>query len=645
MPDTTQASVVRRFGVFEINLQSGELRKNGIRLRLSGQPFQVLAVLIERPGEVVTREELHSRLWLADTFVDFDHGLNNAVAKIREVLEDSSGTPRYVETIPRRGYRFIASLTDALPAKVSPQPGDPIPNSAREVVRADTPIPALLPARKRITAVRPRSLFGGIVVLIFLSAGMALYLRRARDLGQPAIKSLAVLPLKNLSGDSNQEYLADGMTEEIIGRLSSIRDLRVISRTSVMRFKDTQYSVPEIAKVLNVDAILEGSVIREGSRIRVHAQLIRAAADEHFWSQTYDMQITDALTLESQLAQSVAEKVEITVSGQEQQRLIAAHPVAPEVYELYLKGLFALDRNDKRESVDQGIRYFEQAIKRDPSFAPAYVGLAKGHRRLGSVLTGSAPLEAERTNVMSAAQRALQLDPDLADAHLVLADLFQTQWHWPEAEGEYRRALQLNPNDASAHAGLADWLLCQGRTDEALHWARRGRELDPLAVSGLRVGWVLYIGRHYDDAIREMRSALETSPDDVSLLWNLGFVLVSNNQPREAVPVLERAVTISNRSPGVIGVLIRAYVLDSRRADALELLSELKQLHREGYVPAAAFVNAYLGLGDKEQVFVWLEQAYKEKSPLMQWTKVDPMFDSVHNDPRFADLRRRVGLN
>jgi TolB-like protein/DNA-binding winged helix-turn-helix (wHTH) protein/Flp pilus assembly protein TadD len=645
MPDTTQAPLVRRFGVFEINFQSGELRKNGIRLRLSGQPFQVLEILIERAGEVVTREELHSRLWPADTFVDFDHGLNNAVAKIREVLDDSSGTPRYVETIPRRGYRFIAPLTDAPPATVSPQPADPIRDSAGEAVRADASVPAPVPARKRITAVRLRILFGGFVVLILLAVGMVLYLRRTRETGHAAIKSLAVLPLKNLSGDPNQEYLADGMTEEIIGRLSSIRNLRVISRTSVMRFKESPSPVPEIAKALNVDAVLEGSVIREGNRIRVHAQLIRAATDEHFWSQTYDRQITDALALESELAQSVAEKVEITVTGQERQRLTAARPVAPEVYELFLKGLSALNRNETRASVDQGIDYLEQAVKLDPSFAPAYVGLAFGHQHRGTVVIGAASHEEERAKGMSAAQTALQLDPDLPDAHVALAELYRIEWRWAEAEGEYRRALELNPNDAMAHAGLANWLLCQGRIDEALPWARRGRELDPLVVSGHSVGWALYIGRHYDDAIRELESALKTSLDDIGLLWTLGFVLVANNQPREAIPVLERALIISNRSPGVIGVLIRAYVLDGRRAEALKLLDELKQLNRKAYVPAAAFVNAYLGLGDKDQVFVWLEQAYKEKAGVMEWMKVDPMFDSVRNDPRFADLLRRVGLN
>src|SRR4029077_3519344 len=325
MPDATQTPAVHRFGAFEINLQSGELRKSGMRLRLSGQPLQILAILVERSGEVVTREELHSKLWSADTFVDFDHGLNNAVARIREVLDDSAEAPRYVETIPRRGYRFIAPLTDLLPATLPPSTAELRVGSAHEITRPGNSGSSVLPAEKRFTSFRLTVLLGGVLAL-FSFAFMMYHNRDRVVIGpkRPAIKSLAVLPLKNLSGDPAQEYIADGMTEALIGRLSAIRDLRVISRTSVMSLKDTKMSAPDIAKTLQVDALVEGSVVREGNRIRIYAQLICGATDEHFWSETYDRELPDAIALESDVAQSVARKVEVTFTGDEHSRLVAA---------------------------------------------------------------------------------------------------------------------------------------------------------------------------------------------------------------------------------------------------------------------------------------------------------------------------------
>ncbi|MGB7283578.1 MAG: tetratricopeptide repeat protein [Candidatus Acidiferrum sp.] len=466
---------------------------------------------------------------------------------------------------------------------------------------------------------------------------------RPGDAAQPRIKSLAVLPLKNLSGDPAQEYLADGMTEALIGSLSTIHDLRVISRTSVMRFKDTQLSVPEIAKTLHVDAIVEGSVIREGSRIRIHAQLIRASTDEHFWSESYDGDLQDVLDLQSDVAQAIARKVKVTVSGEERARLTARHSVSPEVYENYLKGRSILDKSYSTSQLNESIGYFEEATKRDPTFAPAYVGLADAYDRLGTIFIGTPPSEV-RPKVVDAARKALELDPGLTEAHLLLADVYQEQWRWSDAEAEYNRALDLNPNDAAAHVGFAHWLLCQGRTQEALTWTARGRELDPIEVSGTSIGETLFFARRYDEAIRELRDALAVQADSASALWYLGFSLIAKGQPEDAIPVLEKAVSITNRSPGVIGVLIRAYAHAGRRGDALRLLAELKKRKNAGYVPAGAFVNAYLGLGDNDQTFVSLEQAYKEQSNILQFLKVHPYFDPIRGDPRFADLVRRVGL-
>src|SRR5882757_2096740 len=616
---------VIRFGTFELDVSMGELRERGVRLSIQGLPLQILAILAGKPGTLVTREELRTRLWPADTFVDFDHSIRNAVARLREALHDSAEHPRYIETLPRRGYRFIAHVA-------SPPP--------------ESSTPALQQAAVPPNGVtRWPSRFGLALILLgaLIAAGIltSVYIRHH---GRAApIRSLAVLPLKNLSGDPAQEYLADGMTEALIGRLSSIRDLRVISRTSAMRFKDTNLSLPEIAKTLHVDAIVEGSVIREGSRIRVTAQLIRGSTDEHFWSETYDRELPEVLGLQSDVAQSIARKVEVTVTGKEHERLTIARPISPEVYESYLKGRFALAKSNTRTTAEESIAYFNDAIKRDPTFAPSYMGLAAAYSELGTVFIGGVAKE-ERPKAILAARKALEIDPELVEAHVLLANMAQQQWRWAEAEAEYRRALELSPNNAAAYAAFAFWLVSQERTEEAVTSYRRARELDPLAVSGSDLAWMLFYARRYGDAEQELRSVLAVTPDDAFALWILGFALIANHHPEEAVPMLEKGVAASDRSPAIVGLLVHAYARAGRRADALHLLEELKQRKKTGYVPAAAFVKAYLGLGEYDRAFFWLEEAYKEQSNLLQFLKVHPIFDPIRDDPRFVDLVRRVGL-
>lgn len=606
-PDHADLPPVTRFAGFEVDLESGVISRNGQKNRLQGQPLQLLELLLQQPGRTVTREQIQQHLWPDGTVVEFEHSVNAAVKRLREALGDDAERPTFIETIPRKGYRLLPPVESVKPVK-------------REMFR--------------------RYLIVSVILIVML--GVLIAYARFHPLPSP-IHSLAVLPLNNLSGDPAQQYFADGMTEEVIGRLSMIRGLRVISRTSMMRFKDTHMSVPEIAKTLHVDAIVEGSVIRDGGRVRVHAQLIRGATDEHFWSETYDRELRDALALESEVAQSIARKVEVTVTGEERERLSAVRSISPEVYESYLKGVFP--RGDGKSGIEESIGHFEDAIRRDPTFAPAYVGLANAHRELGTNLIGGEPPEQAHAKVMSAARKALELDPELAEAHSLLADMERAQWQWAEAEAEYRRALELNPSDAGAQLQFSHWLLSQGHTEEALAWAQRAREHDPLAVAGSGIGWILFHARRYDEAIHELRSTLAVQPDEARTLWTLGFTLIANGQPEEAIPVLEKTVAITNRSPAIIGVLVRAYAHAGRRADALRLLGELKRRNQSGYVPTAAFVNAYLGLDDREQAFAWLERAYQEHSYILQLVKVHPYFDPLRGDPRFADLVRRVGLD
>jgi TolB-like protein/Tfp pilus assembly protein PilF len=551
------------------------------------------------------------------------HDKRSSVYALRSELDSwrQNRKPRLDEDNQPQQENEPAPSAAALPAAVS---NDPISTPSSAVRRG-------------------RWLAVAAIVVLSLIVAYAMLRNQAKVAARPKIRSLAVLPMKNMTGDPNQEYLADGMTEALIGRLSNIHDLRVISRTSVMRFKNPQISVPEIAKALNVDAIVEGSLMRDGNRIRVTAQMIRASTDEHFWSQTYDRDLRDVFTVQSELAQSIAAKVAATATGAEHERLAAARPVAPEVYESYSKGEFALNKSSSKAEFETSIAYFQDAIQQDPTFAPAYVGLANAYSNLGTVFIGGSAQET-RPKLVSAAEKALELDPNLAQALVLLASTKQQQWDWADAEAKYRRALELNPSSAPAYEGLALWLACQGRADEAVAAAERGRELDPLGVSFEDFGWTLFQTRHYDQGVRELRAALAVKPDDFGSLMDLGFVLIANNQPAEAIPVLEKAVALSNRSPGALGILVRAYAHAGRRADALQLLEELRQRRKAGYAPAGAMVNAYLGLGENEQAFVWLEQAYTEQSNMLQFVKVHPYFDPIRNDPRFADLVRRVGL-
>jgi TolB-like protein/DNA-binding winged helix-turn-helix (wHTH) protein/Tfp pilus assembly protein PilF len=625
-----------RFGDdFEFDIAARRLSRGSRMLKVERIPLEILALLIEHCGKTVPRDEIVARVWGKGAFLDTDNSIRGAIRKIRQVLKDDSEQPRFIQTVTGEGYRFIAPLLGAQEEKGAAGP----PGEEGHKVEA----PRHVELKQRAGIPLARGLVLAVAAgLVLLATTYATFWHRPTDTTALKIKSIVVLPMKNLSGDSAQEYLADGMTEEIIGRLSAIHDLRVISRTSAMHFKDSRLSVPEIAKALNVDAVVEGSVIREHSRIRVHAQLIRAATDEHLWSESYDRELRDVLALESDVAESIVQKVDVSISGQEHSRVVMARDISPEVYESYLRGQFALNKGN-RPDVEESIRYFEQAINTDPKFAPAYIGLANAYDTLGLVFVGAPPRQT-RPKVIIEAQKALELDPQLADAHVLLADAYRKQWKWTEAEAEYKRALELSPYNAAAHAGFADWLLCKGRAAEAVEWAKRARELDPL-IPGTNLSWILFQARRYDEAVRELHAALAVTPDDASALWFLGFVLIAEGKPVDAIPVLEKAVSVSRGSPGVRGVLVRAYANAGRRKDALRVLQGLRRQRQSEYVPAAALVQAYVGLGDNEQALAWLEQAYKEQSNLLQWIKTESTFDTLRGDPRFTNLVHRVGLD
>jgi TolB-like protein/DNA-binding winged helix-turn-helix (wHTH) protein/Tfp pilus assembly protein PilF len=622
----SQPPALLRFGIFEVDLRSGELRKQGVRIKLQEQPFHVLKALLGRPGEIVTREELRSQVWSADTFVDFDNSLNTSINKLRETLGDSADSPRFIQTVPRRGYRFIA-----------PVDGLGTGPDAQDVRH---------PGKARAA---PRLLRWFIPVLSLAIVGVLLFFSNAFDVRDrltgnrraPRIRSLAVLPLTNLSGDPAQEYFSDGMTDALITRLAQISSLKVISRTSTMRYKKTDKSLPEIARELNVDGIIEGAVQRSGDHVRITAQLIYGPSDKHLWANSYDRDLRDVLTLQSDMAQGIARQIEIALGPQDNSP-VAARTVSPAVYESYLKGRFEL-RNGDRAALEEALRHFQVAIDADPTFAPAYASLAATYSDLGTVSRGEPPLET-RPKAFAAARKALELDPQLVEAHLELAGALQDDWRWKESEAEYKRAIELSPNDADAHAGYADWFNCQGRTEEALLWARRAQELDPLALHGTDIGWILFSARRYDEAIRELRAVLAIEPDKRGALWFLGFALIGAEKFEEAIQVLERVASATHRNSAVLGLLVHAYAGAGRRKEALLILDELHKRRKTGYVPPGAFLNAYLGLGDKEEAFAWLERSIEERSKIIQFLKVQPFFDPLRGDPRFAAFLRRANF-
>ena len=624
-----------QLGDFTLDQTQYRLVRGDRLLRLEKRPMELLILLIERRGELVTRDDIAERLWGKDIFVDVDHGINTAVRKLRQALRDDPDKPRFVETVVGKGYRFAATV---------------ISKNGSSGSQAEAPPPTVQVAPEPIVqAAKPKQVstrvwvpVSAAIVVVLLAIGAVLHWTGSDETAaRPAIKSLAVLPFKNLSGDPNQEHLADAMTEELIGRLSGIHDLRVTSRTSVMGLKDTKLSVPEIANKLRVDAVVEGSVIRDGTRIRVHAQLIRSSTDEHFWSEEYDRDLSDVLALQSEVAQAVAEKVRATLTGQERSRLTVARRVSPEVYESYLKGRFV--QYKAKGDTERSIAYREEAIRKDPTFAPAYVGLAYAWEELSSPAGGYGPSDV-RPKAISYAREALALDPALPDAHVLLAFAYQGQFDWNDAEREFKRALELSPNDAWTYVGYARWLLCQGRLEEAQEWALRGRELDPLTVGGHEIGWILFQSRRYDEAIRELRSDLAAFPDHLGSMWFLGYALIAKGRADEAIPVLEKAAG-PDRNGAILGVLAHAYADAGRRPEALRVVDELRRQQQNRYVPAAAFVNAYVGLLDNEQAFAWLERAYQEQSGIVQYLKVHPFLDPLRSDPRFQDLLRRVGLD
>ena len=632
MASPTKPNIVS-FGAYEFNPYSRELRREGMRVRLEGQPLAILEVLLERPGELVTREELQKRLWPEDTFVDFEHSLNAAVKRLRAGLNDSADQPRYIETLARRGYRFVAPVGGSVAERESEK---------AVVVPPEPQAQAAVGSGRRLLWL---VVVAAVCVLGLAGWGWRLWRNRQATPALPPVRSLAVLPLQNLSGDPTQEYLADGMTEELIGRLANIHGLRVISRTSAMHFKNTQLSVPEIAKTLGVDAIVEGSVIREGNQVRVHAQLIRGTSDEHIWAGEYQREFGSLLALQDEVARSIAERIEVSLTPEERQTLASTHPVDPEAHEDYLKGRYYFNQRT-RDAMNKSIGFFQQAIAKDPKYALAYCGLADAYALLG--FRGGFPSKDALSRAKAAALKAIGLDDTLAEPHASLAFIAEThEWDWATAEREYKRALELNPGDARAHHWYAGYLMYVGRFEEGIAEAKRARDLDPLSlpVNNALAGRLLVAGRG-DEALAQLRQTLEMDPHFAPAHQTLGWAYLNMGKNHEAIQEFQQALQLSGTDDKDMMLdLGFAYATVGNREEARRILAKLKKLREQGLLPSGSIGILYGALGELDEAFAWLEKAYEERDPELTYLKVPGRrFAPLRHDARFQQMVHRMGL-
>ena len=623
---------VIHFGDFTVDLHSREVRKHGLRIQLQIQPFQVLQLLLERPEEVVTREELQKRIWPVDTFVDFDHGLNNAVKKLRQALGDDAEEPRFIETFSKRGYRFIGQIQNGAPPAAA--------KTAQEVIAASTPMEAcaLRPHRKAFMwGLAPgATVLAALVLVLGLNTGGM----RDRLFGKsaaPRIESLAVLPLQNLSGDPTQEYFSDGMTDALITDLSQIGSFKVISRTSSMRYKKTDKSLPEIAREMNVDGIVEGTVQRFGDRVRITAQLIHAPSDKHLWANSYERDIHDVFALERDLTQEIASEIQAQLKTPNQARLAQVRPVNAKALEAYLQGSYYLNRFTEEET-RKAQEYFQQAIDADPTLAVAYVGMARAHYGLFQGSNEDAAI------ARRAAERALELDPTLSDALVTLGKIKLDSWDWRGMEEEYRKAIEVNPNNASARQELGELLDAMGRLDEGLNECQIVQQLDP---SHDHLSGALYDRREFDRSIEVMLLMLHNDADDVVLHHDLYRSYEAKGMYREAVQHLERTLALIGFREEAVN-LHHAFAISGYRGAMREYAKELEHLHatKQIFVPVN-LAGVYTILGDKDRAFYWLEQAYKHSpgSGIPLWMmKSYVALDPLQSDPRFKDLVHRIGL-
>ncbi|HSZ62448.1 MAG TPA: winged helix-turn-helix domain-containing protein [Terriglobales bacterium] len=623
-------SRVLRFDNFELDVRAAELRKAGVKIRLQGQPIQVLATLLNNAGELVTREELRAQVWPAETFVDFDHSLHNAIARIREALGDSAGTPHYIETLPRRGYRFIGAVETV-----------GIEESPPTLTEPATDIPVAP------TQSWTRTLLIAALLAILAVAGLVMLrpILSHRAAATTTVRSIAVLPLDNFSGDPAQEYFVDGMTDELITDLAKIGGLRVISRTSVMRYKGTRKALPEIARELNVDGIIEGSVMRSGQRVRITAQLLYGPTDKHLWAETYERDLGDVLSLQSEVAQAIAQQVRAQVTPQLQARLKAVHPVNPEAYDAYMRGrYYFFNAFTTPQDLALAKTNFEEAVQKDPGFALAYSGVADAY--LYSALFRQVSPESAYGPAEDALRHAQRLDDNVGEIHDTLAVIsWRYKWDWAAAERELNQAIALVPSYICAHEDRAAYLAFRGRRSEAEAEVAKSLELDTSVSSAMTEAAVYYQLRDFDKLVEASRRGIVLNPDEWVEHLFLGIGYEGTGKRLEAIAEYQKAVELSGGDQDATAALAHAYAGIGRKAETQKMLQDLQKESTKVFVSPYLIATLYASLGDKDTAFKLLDQAYREKSLEMSWhLKADLRIDNLRSDARFQNLLSRVGL-
>jgi len=619
-----------RVGDWEVDLRTGELNKPGSKLRLQEQPLQILQVLLEHRGDVVSRQELRERIWPADTYVDFDHGLYSAIKRLRDTLGDNADHPNYIQTLSRRGYRLIAAVSGVGTTPVDSSSLNTQENLSSEVSKARHVFPTGM------------MVWIGVLLLVTLAlfSFTTMHSAVSRTLPQPSISSIAVLPLENLSQDPEQEYFADGMTDELTTMLARMGTVRVVSRTSTMRYKKTTKTLPQIGQELKVDAIVEGTVERSGNRVRIRVQLVQAELDRHLWAQTYDRELRDTLVLQSEAAEGIVREIQSNLISPKA-GLHRARQVDPEAYEAYLKGMYFSNKRSE-PNFTRAIQYFQQAIARDPNYANAYSGLSDA--LIGQIYTDSQS-DQVREKATSAAEKSIALDSSLQEAHVALATIREMyDWNWAAAESEYRQALALNPNFAAAHQQYALFLATQGRFDQSFYEAQRAQELDPVSPF-VRTTYCLGLGiaRRYQKAIEKCHEALELDPNFLHAHGNLGGIYSAMGLMDKSVEEYQKAAALRGADRREVAHI--RTIFEQGGMKALWRKWATREQGTGSRHDPFSIATLYSLLNEKDQSFFWLEQAYRERSPLMEFIKEDANFDNLRADPRYRELVTKIGMD
>jgi TolB-like protein/DNA-binding winged helix-turn-helix (wHTH) protein/Tfp pilus assembly protein PilF len=622
------------------------LRKAGARINLPEQPLLVLKTLLDRPGELVTRDELRQRLWSAETFVDFEHGLNAAIRRLREALGDAADVPRFVETLPRRGYRFIAPVS--VPAAVEP-PSAGGPEIRDRRVMSQAPDPPVRPAQTRIQrpALVATSIF--LSALVLGGAGYVLWrLAFSRAAPSPARFMVAVLPFENLTGDPGQEYISDGMTEELIAQLGGMNRSRlgVIARQSAMQFKKTTKRAARIGSELGVSHLLAGSVRSAGGRIRIAVQLIDTERESQLWAEQYERDAPDLLALQREVAEAITRQMTANLGIQHSSVHADArrHSTSAEAYEHYLRGRHHVWQSGSAEGLEKAREHFRTAIHLDDSYAHAHSGLADTYTMLGTA--GILPMRAAYPLARAAALKAIALDGRLAEAHTSLAFILADyDWDWDTADRHFSRAVELNPNYETAVRTYSFYLACMGRHEDALAFAARARDLNPVSPNAWHnLGVVHYFARRYEEAIRHFREALELDPTYGGAHVMLGRVYAAKGLSGRAVEELARAKGLMGARPDVITPTAYVLARAGRRQEALATLDELRRMVTPREPSPFRIAYVHIGLGESDRAFEWLQKAIEARDWQMGMLNVEPAFDVLRSDRRFAALVERVGL-